>query len=248
LTTERDEGEPGLEPARAAVAEKAVTAPPQTTELPAEDGLETGPATIAESQGVAVADGSIAEGAATTTVSTEGEATISRPLQALADLVHDLAIAVVVCVLLIAYVVQAFKVQGTSMSPELADGERILVNKFLYYFDNIERGDVVVFWYPEDPELSFIKRVVGLPGETVEIKKGVVYVNGRLVDEPYVAVKNADQRSYPPLRIRPGHYFVLGDNRRGSNDSRSWGLVPGRYIYGKAFVCIWPMAKMGAVH
>jgi signal peptidase I len=246
LTTQRDEGEPGPEPARAAVAEKAVAAPRQANERSTE-GASTGSAALPEPQGVAMADGSIAEGAAPPTAA-EGEATASRPLRALADLVHDLAIAVVVCVLLIAYVVQAFKVQGTSMSPELADGERILVNKFLYYFDDIERGDVVVFWYPEDPELSFIKRVIGLPGETVEIKKGVVYVDGRMVDEPYVIPKNSDQRSYPPLRIRPGHYFVLGDNRRGSNDSRSWGLVPGRYIYGKAFVCIWPMAKMGAVH
>ena len=89
----------------------------------------------------------------------------ARPFQALIDLLHDLAIAVVVCVLLITYVVQAFKVQGTSMSPELLDGERILVNKFLYRFTDIGRGDVVVFWYPEDPNLSFIKRVVGLPGE-----------------------------------------------------------------------------------
>lgn len=170
-----------------------------------------------------------------------------RPFQSLVDLLHDLAIAVVVCVLLITYVVQAFKVQGTSMSPELLDGERILVNKFLYRFADIERGDVVVFWYPEDPNLSFIKRVVGLPGETVEIRDGDVYVDGVLIDEPYVVVNNADRRSFASLEIRPGHYFVLGDNRRGSNDSRSWGLVPERYVYGKAFVRIWPLSDVGAV-
>jgi signal peptidase I len=169
-------------------------------------------------------------------------------LQSLVDLLHDLAIAVVVCVVLITYVVQAFKVQGTSMAPELKDGERILVNKFLYYFDEIDRGDVVVFWYPEDPELSFIKRVVALPGETVDIRGGSVYVNGKLVEEPYVAGSNADSRSYAPQEIRPGHYFVLGDNRKGSNDSRSWGLVPQRYIYGKAFLRIWPPGDFGAVH
>ncbi len=171
----------------------------------------------------------------------------ARPFQSLIDLLHDLAIAVVVCVLLITYVVQAFKVQGTSMSPELLDGERILVNKFLYRFGDIERGDVVVFWYPEDPELSFIKRVVGLPGETVEVRNGKVYVDGILIDEPYVNVDNADRRSFASQEIRPGHYFVLGDNRRGSNDSRSWGLVPERYIYGKAFVRIWPLKDVGAV-
>lgn len=179
--------------------------------------------------------------------SAEEERDKARPFQSLIDLLHDLAIAVIVCVLLITYVVQAFKVQGTSMSPELLDGERILVNKFLYRFADIGRGDVVVFWYPEDPKLSFIKRVVGLPGETVEVRNGNVYVDGILIDEPYVVVDNADRRSLASQEIRPGHYFVLGDNRRGSNDSRSWGLVPERYIYGKAFVRIWPLKDVGAV-
>ena len=167
--------------------------------------------------------------------------------QSLVDLLHDLAIAVVVCVLLITYVVQAFKVQGTSMSPELKDGERILVNKFLYFLGDIERADVVVFWYPEDPKLSFIKRVVALPGETVEIRSGEVFVNGRRIDEAYVSAANADLRSFPPHEVRPGHFFVLGDNRKGSNDSRSWGLVPERYVYGKAFLRIWPPRDFGVV-
>ncbi|HSF16863.1 MAG TPA: signal peptidase I [Vicinamibacteria bacterium] len=175
------------------------------------------------------------------------EAKKSKPLQAIIELLHDLAIAVVVCVLLITYVVQAFKVQGTSMSPELGDGQRILVNKFLYYVADIDRGDVVVFWYPEDPTLSFIKRVIGLPGETVEVREGVVYVDDHPIDEPYVSEANADNRSYRPVRIRPGHYFVLGDNRSGSNDSRSWGLVPERYIYGKAFLRIWPLPNFGTI-
>lgn len=187
-----------------------------------------------------------AETGAETGSGTEAEVK-AKPFQSLVDLLHDLAIAVVVCVLLITYVVQAFKVQGTSMSPELEDGERILVNKFLYYFGDIKRGDVVVFWYPEDPQLSFIKRVVALPGETVEIRSGKVFVNDMPLDEPFVSDANADQRSFPPLEVRPGHFFVLGDNRRGSNDSRSWGLVPQRYIYGKAFLRIWPPREAGVV-
>ncbi len=175
-----------------------------------------------------------------------GEAKEHR-FQSFFDLLHDLAVAVVVCVLLITYVVQAFKVQGTSMSPELLDGERILVNKFVYRVADIERGDVVVFWYPEDPKLSFIKRVIALPGETIEIRRGVVFVDGTLLEEPYVASANEDHRSYGPTLVRPGHYFVLGDNRGGSNDSRSWGLVPERYIYGKAFLRIWPPREAGTV-
>ncbi len=127
------------------------------------------------------------------------------------------------------------------------DGERILVNKFVYRFQPIARGDVVVFWYPEDPEVSFIKRVIGLPGDTVEIRRGVVLVNGEPVAEPYVVPENGDARSLVSQSVRAGHYFVLGDNRRGSNDSRNWGLVPRRYIYGKAFIRIWPLGRFGGV-
>ena len=178
----------------------------------------------------------------------QGSKSGSRPLRVLFDLAHDLAIAVVVCLFLITYVVQAFKVQGSSMSPLLQDGERILVNKFIYHFRPIEPGDVVVFWYPENPDVSFIKRVVALPGDHVEIRKGEVYVNREALPEAYVFPGNADRRSHSAMDIRPGHYFVLGDNRQGSNDSRSWGLVPHRYIYGKAFLRIWPMAELGAIH
>ena len=170
-----------------------------------------------------------------------------RPLRHIIGLLHDLAIAVVICALLITYVVQAFKVQGTSMVPELRNGERILVNKFIYNFRSISRGDVVVFWYTEDPDVSFIKRVVALPGDSVEIKRGKLLVNGELVDEPYVKPEYIDRRSFPSQEIRAGHYFVLGDNRRGSNDSRSWGLVPQRYIYGKAFLRIWPPGEFGTI-
>jgi signal peptidase I len=162
-------------------------------------------------------------------------------------LLHDFAIAVVICVLLIAYVVQAFRVQGMSMAPELTDGERILVNKFVYHFTDIKRGDVVVFWYPEDPDVSFIKRVVALPQDRVEIVQGHVSVNGEPLSESYVEVENADDRNYPPKQVRPGHYFVLGDNRQGSNDSRTWGFVPRRYIYGKAFLRLWPLSKIGLI-
>jgi signal peptidase I len=133
------------------------------------------------------------------------------------------------------------------MVPELRNGERILVNKFIYNFRSISRGDVVVFWYTEDPDVSFIKRVVALPGDRVEIRRGKLLVNGELVDEPYVKSEHIDRRSFPSQEIRAGHYFVLGDNRRGSNDSRSWGLVPQRYIYGKAFLRIWPPGEFGTI-
>ena len=164
------------------------------------------------------------------------------------ELLHDLSIAVLFCFFLIAFVAQAFRVQGESMLPLLGDNERIIVNKFIYRFEPIERGDVVVFWYPRDPSVSFIKRVVGLPGDVVELRRGALYVNGRHFEEDYVSRSFRDDKSYAPIEVRTAHYFVLGDHRRSSNDSRNWGEVPERYIYGKAFFRFWPLSKMGLVH
>jgi signal peptidase I len=142
-------------------------------------------------------------------VAREGRAGLVR---AFWELLHDLAVAVLFCFFLVTFVGQAFRVQGTSMLPLLEDGERIIVNKLVYRFRPIERGDVVVFWYPRDPAVSFIKRVVGLPGD-----------------------------------VKKGYYYVLGDHRNSSNDSRSWGEVPQKYIYGRAEMRFWPLSKVGFV-
>jgi signal peptidase I len=163
------------------------------------------------------------------------------------ELLHDFSIAVLFCFFLITFVVQAFRVQGASMLPLLDDNERIVVNKFIYRFQPIRRGDVVVFWYPRDPSVSFIKRVVGVAGDMVELRRGVLIVNGQRIDEPYIDRRYQDDRSYPPVEVSTGHYYVLGDHRRGSNDSRNWGEVPERYIYGKALFRFWPLSKMGFV-
>ena len=153
--------------------------------------------------------------------------------------------AVLFCFFLIAFVAQAFRVQGTSMEPLLLDGERIVVNKLVYRFQAIERGDVVVFWYPRDPSVSFIKRVVGLPGDLVEIRSGQLLVNGLPARESYLPASFHDGDNYPPTEVRKGYYFVLGDHRRSSNDSRSWGEVPEKYIYGRAVFRFWPLARVG---
>jgi len=168
--------------------------------------------------------------------------------RALLELGHDLSIAVLFCFFLITFVAQAFRVQGTSMLPLLEDGERIIVNKFVYRFRPIERGDVVVFWYPKDPSVSFIKRVVGLPGDVIELRKGVLYVNNNRVEEDYLRRKFRDTESYPPVDVPRGYYYVLGDHRNSSNDSRSWGEVPEKYIYGKAFLRFWPLSDIGFIH
>lgn len=164
------------------------------------------------------------------------------------ELLHDLAVAVLFCVFLIVFVAQAFRVQGTSMQPLLADGERIVVNKLVYRFEPIERGDVVVFHYPRDPSVSFIKRVIGLPGDIVEERRGVIFVNGRALPEDYLDRRLRDDDTLPPREVEQGYYYVLGDHRTSSNDSRNWGLVPERYIYGKAFFRFWPLPHAGVIH
>jgi signal peptidase I len=170
-----------------------------------------------------------------------------RVLRAAWEFLHDLSVAVLFCFFLIAFVAQAFRVQGTSMEPLLRDGERIVVNKFVYRFQRIERGDVVVFWYPRDPSVSFIKRVVALPGDLVEIRSGQLHVNGLPVRESYLPEGFADSESYTPTEVRKGYYFVLGDHRRSSNDSRTWGEVPERYIYGRAVFRFWPFDRVGPI-
>jgi signal peptidase I len=163
------------------------------------------------------------------------------------EFLHDLSVAVLFCFFLITFVAQAFRVQGTSMEPLLGDGERILVNKSVYRFRPIERGDVVVFWYPRDPSVSFIKRVVGLPGDNVELRAGRLYVNGAAAAEDYLSEAFRGDDTRPPTEVPRGYYFVLGDHRRSSNDSRSWGGVPERYIYGRAAFRFWPLARLGFI-
>lgn len=170
-----------------------------------------------------------------------------RFLRAGWEFLHDLSVAVLFCFFLIAFVAQAFRVQGTSMEPLLVDGERIVVNKFVYRFRPIERGDVVVFWYPRDPSVSFVKRVVGLPGDRVELRAGSLFVNGRAVSEAYLPPSFKDDDSHAPVEVRKGYYYVLGDHRRSSNDSRSWGEVPEKYIYGRAVFRFWPLGRMGPI-
>jgi len=170
-----------------------------------------------------------------------------RFLRAGWEFLHDLSVAVLFCFFLIAFVAQAFRVQGSSMEPLLLDGERIVVNKFVYRFRPIARGDVVVFWYPRDPSVSFVKRVVGLPGDLVEIRAGELVVNGLPVKEPYLPARFRDDDNHPPSEVRKGYYFVLGDHRRSSNDSRNWGEVPEKYIYGRAVFRFWPFDRMGPI-
>jgi len=165
------------------------------------------------------------------------------------SLLRDVAISVALAAILIVFIYQPVKVEGTSMMPGLADQERIFVNKYEYKLSagNIQRGDLVVFHYPLDPTQSYIKRIVGLPGDRVEIVAGDVYVNRARLDEPYVLAENRDHDDMPPRIVPPDDYFVLGDHRNSSSDSRSWGFVNRGNIFGKAVLVYWPFEKIGRV-
>src|ERR1044071_2192857 len=141
---------------------------------------------------------------------------------------RDVFFAIGTAIMIVVFLYQPVKVEGTSMLPELVDQERIFVNKFVYRIERIARKDIVVFWYPLDPSKSYIKRVIGMPGDVVEVRRGVVYVNDKELDEPYINPEFLDHRTYPPIYVEPGHYYVLGDHRNQSNDSRMWGLEIGR--------------------
>jgi signal peptidase I len=165
------------------------------------------------------------------------------------SLLRDIAISVILAVFLIVFIYQPVKVEGTSMMPALNDQERIFINKYEYRFGvgAIERGDPVVFRFPLDRTQSYIKRVISIPGDWVEVADGKVFVNGRAIAEPYVPEEYRDHLSTSKRQVQPGQYFVLGDHRSSSNDSRMWGFVDRGDIYGKAVFVYWPLGKMGRV-
>lgn len=160
--------------------------------------------------------------------------------------------------------VQNFKVEGSSMRPTLEGGQYLLVNKLVYFkldeerlsrmipfwkVDEAEkhfavhppqRGEVIVFAFPRDPTRDFVKRVIGVPGDRVEIREGTVFVNGEPLDEPYITQEDSSNMS--EITLGEKEYFVLGDNRRGSNDSRNWGPVPEENILGKVWIIYWPLS------
>jgi len=170
---------------------------------------------------------------------------VSRPLPVVAVWARDLLVSLAISAFIIIFLYQPVKVEGTSMMPGLEDQERIFVNKFVYRWEPIQRGDIVVFRYPRDTSKSYIKRVIGVAGDRVRIENGQVYVNGQGLDEDYVPSEYADARSYAEVTVPAHSYFVLGDHRTMSNDSRDFGPVNERFIYGKAVFGYWPMEKLG---
>ena len=185
---------------------------------------------------------------------------------------ESIVIAVILALFVRTWVVQAFKIPTGSMENNLLIGDHLLVNKFVFGptatglektilpVRDIRRSDIVVFKYPDEPERDFIKRVIGLPGDVIELKSKKVYVNGQALDEPYVhfltpaalgsEVTSADVReNYGPVTVPPDQYFVMGDNRDNSQDSRYWGYLPRHYVKGKALMIYWSYegADLGSI-
>ncbi len=160
---------------------------------------------------------------------------------------RDIVISFLASIFIITFLYQPVRVEGTSMQPGLRDQDRLFIDKFFFRFEKIDRGDVVVFHYPRDPEKSYIKRVIGLPGDTIYIRQGKVFINGKATSEPYVPRRYQDTRSMGTLVVPPDEYFVMGDHRSISSDSRDFGPVDRDLIYGKAEFIYWPADNMGVV-
>ena len=166
---------------------------------------------------------------------------------------HSILVAIVLTLIIRTFVVQAFKIPSGSMRPTLLEGDKLFVNKFIYRFEDPKRGDIVVFKYPEDPKKDFIKRLVALGGETVEIRDGKIYVDGKVLEDEKSFKKfyyyNHDPFGGPDEKIKvpENSFYVLGDNSANSTDSRFWGFVPKKNMLGKAIFRWWPPKRVGAV-
>ena len=145
------------------------------------------------------------------------------------------------------FVVEAFYIPSQSMVPTLKVQDRVLVNKFIYRFSEPERGDIVVFQSVEGSREELIKRVVGLPGDEIAVRDGKLFVNGEPQSEPYVNKKFPDRSTFAPTKVPKGHYFMMGDNRANSRDSRFFGPVPEKNIEGEAFLRFWPLNRIGSL-
>ncbi|UWZ83061.1 signal peptidase I [Occallatibacter riparius] len=161
---------------------------------------------------------------------------------------RDILIAIAASVLMVLFLYQPVKVEGTSMLPRLEDRDRLFINKFVYHFEDIHRGDVVVFHYPRDPEKSYIKRVIAVPGDRLRIDRGEVYLNDKHLPEPYLPDEFRDMKSMPEMVIPEDEYFMMGDHRCISSDSREFGPVDRDLIYGKAVLVYWPTKDAGVVN
>lgn len=160
----------------------------------------------------------------------------------LTEVLQSVGIAVLLAVIIRVFLFQPFYIPSGSMEPTLIQGDRIIVNKLTYRINEPKRGDIMVFKYPVNPQRDFIKRLVGLPGETVEIKDSKVYINGKPIDQSFLPT-GLEYDDFAPVKIPENQYFMMGDNRNNSEDSRYWGTLPKKNIIGKAMLIYWPSTR-----
>jgi signal peptidase I len=172
---------------------------------------------------------------------------VPKKTRVFSDILESLVIAVLLAVLLRAFVFVPRVIPSGSMIPTLYEKDRIIVSKITYRFHQPERGDVMVFRYPLDPKRNYVKRIIGLGGETVVLSDNKLYINDRLVSETYLP-PDTTFYDFGPIKVPPESYFVLGDNRMNSQDSRVWGFVERRLVIGKAVLLYWPPDRIGIVH
>jgi signal peptidase I len=162
---------------------------------------------------------------------------------ALREIVETVVFTLVIYVFVRTFLLENYRVIGSSMEPTLLEGQFLVINKLEYRFHGPDRGDIVVFRDPNNPGRNLIKRAIGLPGEVVEIRSGTVVVDGRALEESYLPRLGTYSR--PPSELGPQAYFVLGDNRNNSSDSHNWGPVPASRLVGQAWFCYWPVQHWG---
>jgi signal peptidase I len=187
---------------------------------------------------------------------------LRSPWRGIVDWTITIVVAVAAVLAIKAWVVNPYRIPSSSMEPTLhcaepGDGcaarfsDRVLANRFLYHFQDPERGDIIVFETPPEARTrcgaggTFVKRLVGLPGERIAEREGVVYINGRRLREPYLRAERPDDMTFPERRIPADHFFMLGDNRGQSCDSRVWGAIPRDNIIGEVFAIYWPPQRIG---
>jgi signal peptidase I len=162
------------------------------------------------------------------------------------ELLESIIIAVLLALIIRFFLFEPFFIPSGSMEPTLQIGDKIIVNKIVYRFQEPKRGDIMVFKYPLDPARDYIKRVIGLPGEKLEIKDSVIYINDQPIEEEYLP-SNSNSANFGPVNIPENAYFMMGDNRNNSQDSRVWGTLPNNYIIGKALAVFWPVNRIGVL-
>jgi signal peptidase I len=212
-------------------------------ELAQGDAAEPGPLMLAPAEGVATEPIVSVQIASPRMVEPAGASAWERLGEEVLTWFKTLASAAVYATLIVTFICQVARVEGHSMSPTLENDDRLIVNKLIYRLSVPQRDDIVMLYYPVNPDKSFVKRVIAKENDTVRIVDGKVYVNGEARDDVFVPPTYRSHEDFSSMTVKQGYYFVMGDHRNNSSDSREWGEVPRKYIIGKVQLRWWPLSS-----